>query len=118
MSLTQVRLQVGSATHTSTATGCCTFVCAKVGASLGASSAVDEFVSCETLCNVARALEDTGVHVGGASRSDDGHGSTVHVDFSGDINDTVWGVECTLTPGLEDLTVDEAGATVDWCPSS
>lgn len=116
--LTEIRLESSGAAHTTTASRGCSLVCAEVGASLRASSAVDKLVAGKTLVHVSSAFENTRVHVSCALGSDDGHGASIHVDFPGNIDHTVWRVECTFTPSVVDLTVLEGCAAVYWSPGS
>jgi len=116
--LTEVCLESCTVAHPTAATAGSTFVCAEVGTSLGSTIAVDEFGASKALLDVAGALEHAGVHVRCALWSDDGHALAVHVDFTGDVNDAVWRVECTLAPGIENLTIQELAAAKDWSPGS
>lgn len=68
------------------------------------------------VASTSDTLEHAGVHVSGALGADNSHRSAIHVDLSGDIDDTVWGAEGSLAPGIRDLSIDERGGRVNRCP--
>jgi len=99
-------------------TGGGTSVGSVLGTGLRASGAVDEFVVLPAAGNIAGALENAGVHVGGAALSLDLHAAAVHVDFTGNVKGAVLAIEGVFAPSLGDLTVDETGVGVDGSPGT
>lgn len=115
-SLTKISVEVSATTHATTTAGISTVPSTEVRACLGSCSAVDELILIQASAGTAFTGEDTGVHVGCALGTDNGHGVSVHVDFSGNVDDAVGWSESCLTPGVKDLTVDQRTAAVNWGP--
>lgn len=116
--LTEISVELSTATHTTTAAGVGTIPSAKVWARLGSSRAVDQLILVQASTGAACAGEDTGVHVRCTFRTNNRHGVSVHVDFSGNVNDAVGRSESSLAPGVRDLPIDEGTTAVDWSPGT
>jgi len=116
--LTKISVELSTATHATAATCIGTIPSAKVCARLGSSSTIDELILVHAGTGATFAGEDTGVHVSGTFRTDNGHGVSVHVDFSGNVNNAVGWSEGSLAPSVRNLSVDERTAAVDWSPGT
>lgn len=100
------------------ATGGSTVVGSVFSTGLGASGAVDEFIFLPAAGNITSALENAGVHVGGAALGLDAHAAAVHVNLAGNVEGAVLAIEGVFAPSLRDLTVDETGVGIDGSPGT